>query len=388
MRKKGFTLIELLAVIVILAIIALIATPLVLNIIDNTKKKTALQSAELYLSAVEQTIVSEMISGNKIENGSYEITDKGNICLEQNVDNTCKKELKISMKGKVANEGTIQIEDGKVTSATLKIDDKLIKKNGEKLEYADDSEEINTTPLYSGKMTYSEDDEIFILDSMVDFESLKQKTNYKLTLTNSNNEVTLIDNLVLYPLEGMGVLAKATEDSSPMLICNNEAGICFFQDYSLPAENEYQIKLETQNDKFIPYQLVLNRQNGSSSANMYFYTMDIEKGIFFDFSVKDGDNNVHFNETMFFKGATADLIGYFSYSGGKYNSLLNAMFDAIKSGEKMILTLSYYDIETEQLNGIIDEFELELSNSICTDTNSSNECIAYGWGNPNLFISN
>ena len=37
--KKGFTLIELLAVIVILAIIALIATPLILNVIDDSKKE-------------------------------------------------------------------------------------------------------------------------------------------------------------------------------------------------------------------------------------------------------------------------------------------------------------------------------------------------------------
>ena len=33
MKKKGFTLIELLAVIVVLAIIALIATPIVMNVI-------------------------------------------------------------------------------------------------------------------------------------------------------------------------------------------------------------------------------------------------------------------------------------------------------------------------------------------------------------------
>lgn len=38
MKKQGFTLIELLAVIVILAAIALIATPLVLNIIERTEK--------------------------------------------------------------------------------------------------------------------------------------------------------------------------------------------------------------------------------------------------------------------------------------------------------------------------------------------------------------
>ncbi len=36
--KKGFTLIELLAVIVILSIIALIATPMILGVIETTKK--------------------------------------------------------------------------------------------------------------------------------------------------------------------------------------------------------------------------------------------------------------------------------------------------------------------------------------------------------------
>ena len=35
--NKGFTLIELLAVIVILAIIALIATPIIINIIEDSK---------------------------------------------------------------------------------------------------------------------------------------------------------------------------------------------------------------------------------------------------------------------------------------------------------------------------------------------------------------
>ena len=49
MNKKGFTLVELLAVIVILAIIALIATPLILNVIDNAKKGAAEASANGYM---------------------------------------------------------------------------------------------------------------------------------------------------------------------------------------------------------------------------------------------------------------------------------------------------------------------------------------------------
>ena len=39
-KKIGFTLIELLAVIIVLAIIALIATPIIFNVIENAKIKS------------------------------------------------------------------------------------------------------------------------------------------------------------------------------------------------------------------------------------------------------------------------------------------------------------------------------------------------------------
>ena len=68
MRKKGFTLIELLAVIVILAIIALIATPIILNIISDTKEESNKRSVELYGKAVEQAIAKsvENMTGLKV----------------------------------------------------------------------------------------------------------------------------------------------------------------------------------------------------------------------------------------------------------------------------------------------------------------------------------
>ena len=50
-KTKGFTLIELLATIVILAIIALITTPTVLNLIENARKGAFARSAEGVLSA-------------------------------------------------------------------------------------------------------------------------------------------------------------------------------------------------------------------------------------------------------------------------------------------------------------------------------------------------
>ena len=60
-EKKGFTLVELLAVIVILALIALIATPIILNVINDAKKQAAKDSAYGYMDAVEKYIVSSKV---------------------------------------------------------------------------------------------------------------------------------------------------------------------------------------------------------------------------------------------------------------------------------------------------------------------------------------
>lgn len=59
-NTKGFTLIELLAVIVILAIIALIASPIILGIIQNSQKSARARSVEAYASAIQTTVTSAM----------------------------------------------------------------------------------------------------------------------------------------------------------------------------------------------------------------------------------------------------------------------------------------------------------------------------------------
>ena len=70
--KKGFTLIELLAVIVILAIIALIATPIILGIINDAKRESQDRSVELYASAVKNGIAAYQLREMKeVEAGSY-----------------------------------------------------------------------------------------------------------------------------------------------------------------------------------------------------------------------------------------------------------------------------------------------------------------------------
>ena len=103
-NKKGFTLIELLAVIIILAVIALIATPIVLNVIESARKSAnkdsaygLLDSAKLYYmeSLLDE---SKSLSGNLIDkinvsgrkpDGTVYINSKGETAIAVVYDKVC-----------------------------------------------------------------------------------------------------------------------------------------------------------------------------------------------------------------------------------------------------------------------------------------------------------
>ena len=107
MNNKGFTLIELLAVIVILAIIALISTPIIIGVIENARNKAAVNSAygvidaaklaytESIMSSTTSTsgnVTDLKISGDKPTAGTYSVnTETGAITIEgvQFGDYTC-----------------------------------------------------------------------------------------------------------------------------------------------------------------------------------------------------------------------------------------------------------------------------------------------------------
>ena len=73
--NKGFTLIELLAVIVILAIIALIATPMIMGVVATAKQGAAEQSVIGFVDAVEkQSMINELENGAVYVDGEYTVT--------------------------------------------------------------------------------------------------------------------------------------------------------------------------------------------------------------------------------------------------------------------------------------------------------------------------
>ena len=108
MKKKGFTLIELLAVIVILAIIALIATPIILKVIEDAKKSAAVDSAYGYIEAIEFNNAMVGVNAKYKDKG---ITDSDDLSAINS---------KINVKGNKATEiYSKTIISGKVVSMKL-----------------------------------------------------------------------------------------------------------------------------------------------------------------------------------------------------------------------------------------------------------------------------
>ena len=79
-NKKGFTLIELLAVIIILAIVALIATPIILDVVEDARKSAGLSESNMILSGINNYCATEEI---KIQmNSDYEQICKNSLVAE------------------------------------------------------------------------------------------------------------------------------------------------------------------------------------------------------------------------------------------------------------------------------------------------------------------
>lgn len=127
MRKNGFTLIELLAVIVILAIIALIATPIILGIINDAKEEANKRSVDNYAKAVQNAVVRNQLVENNNINGCFTTEDGTNLTLLDKTESS----LIVEYEGSNIKCNTIEIyKDGNVY-----LDECIVNRSDKKYSY-------------------------------------------------------------------------------------------------------------------------------------------------------------------------------------------------------------------------------------------------------------
>ena len=184
MNKKAFTLIELLAVIVVLGILALIVTPILINVVKDSNEKSYKLSADGYISAVNDYILSNQLDGKKVENGKYNI-----------------KNLDVKISGKAPSKGSVEIYDEKVSGAQLLFDTYLVKYDGKAVTLTEKGcEKEATVNLVIGEKEYdnvakvAKDDietEFNISDDISDMTNIV--CNNGVTISMNDNTLKLSD---------------------------------------------------------------------------------------------------------------------------------------------------------------------------------------------------
>jgi prepilin-type N-terminal cleavage/methylation domain-containing protein len=121
-KKKGFTLIELLAIIVILAIIAVITVPIILNIIEESKKGAAKDSAYGYKDSINKYYTQELLNNQNLKlNDTYTVTNgtlSGGSFGDENVTS-----FPIQVSGTAPSSGSLTYENNVLIEGCLVIGD-------------------------------------------------------------------------------------------------------------------------------------------------------------------------------------------------------------------------------------------------------------------------
>lgn len=145
MKNKGFTIVELLAVMVLLAFIALIAVPIIRNLINDSKAKTTSVNATKYIESVKLELTNRKLDNAKYVSSCTVKGDKTGTLLCD--DNTT---IEVEIEGKAPNSGQFYLDDMDVLSATLQFDEYNYFYTGDKVLEVDKDEIYTITFDYDG----------------------------------------------------------------------------------------------------------------------------------------------------------------------------------------------------------------------------------------------
>ena len=294
--KKGFTLIELLSVIVILAIIALIATPIVLNIIKDTKESAQLRSAEMYLKRVETSMANSTLNNKKINDNTYQIMNNGDICLTALEEDKCSEEsiLKVEINGELPISGTVTIENGKIK------DIELIYLNKKTIVYNSNK-----------KLIYKEEIKSLLPKEYEQLEYIASTgTQYIDTGIKSSNEVSII-----------------SEFSST----NAEQERCYVFGAYGNSDNE-RIQFSYSNIKVLGWDSQYYRSDGLFDLDLNKHIINASKGDF----VLDGTSIYTFNDVTFSSNYNITLFALNARGVIENNSLMQLFNCKIWEGDTLV----------------------------------------------------
>ena len=198
--KKGFTLIELLAVIIILAIIALIATPIILNVVEDARISAGKSEAQMIYSGINNYCASSMME--------EQLNGKVDICA----DGVTTEEVSqmVNLGNAIVNKVTYN--NGKVTELEVESNNHTFKLCGDGSFVMDEEECGVTPPVEQGESLIST-----LLEQVGTKGLVQDETNNNIYYyTGTNEEVS--NNYLWYGGHHWRVIEFDTDDNTLLLI--------------------------------------------------------------------------------------------------------------------------------------------------------------------------
>ena len=237
MKKKGFTLVELLAVIVILAVIALIATPMIMDVIEKSRRGAAIESVNGILEAAENYQLESMLEGEE---------------YQQTIDLTGDI---LTYKGSKPESGILVIGENNQMSIIAKIGKYCVEKGYDESPKIIDREDcVGDTSVYLPKPNWSSKnfaDTQVILNYELQMNTFVKET--KCYYGKTEDDITALgmneNNTCIYPSEA--AYAKVCTTNGKTEVCSDTKKLADYLilDGEMLAEFEtYKAELTAQED--------------------------------------------------------------------------------------------------------------------------------------------
>ena len=186
--RKGFTLVELLAVIVILAIIALITTPIILLVMERIRIEVAVNSARGYIRAVNYKLASDLSK------------DQDNYIEKQSI-NIDINPIKVNLNGQGPTGRLVEISKNNVSYAELCVNNYSILYENGKAEHDKNNDYCNSFKEPAGTIinevckdeSLYNSSEVFKIKKVEDLVCLSELVNEGKDF--SNKEVLLLSDI-------------------------------------------------------------------------------------------------------------------------------------------------------------------------------------------------